>query len=590
MGGDFGPQENSIVQAAATGAGGLSGLFVAALPAMYQLGLLESPIADFGRILTLTLVCSFFGLFFATPLRKFFILQVARELRLVFPSSTATAMTIRSMHAAGTGALDASKKLKALLWTFGGAIIHRIVSYYCVGILYDWHIFTWFFIWGGYNNAAIHFENWGWLIEITPAFIGSGMLIGLNTAWSMMAGSVLSWGVIGPLLVKYGVCIGKRPVPNDPHWGQVTSFTSLSGIGTKGWVPSPRYWLLWPGVMIMVCASMAELFIQYRTIYIGFRSAWSHSMAGLNNMALKRGKNIPFLAKHSVAQKSEDHVEDFATSEQQVPIWVWTLGLLATVVVLCIIGALQWQMNVGVSILACILGFVFSFLCIQCTGVTDTNPLTAAAKASQLVFGGVTSGSGYSVEHAQFVNLVAGGIANGAAAMATDLVGDFRTGFLLRTPPKSQWYAQAVGTFIAMFLAPGMFVLFMAAYPCVIRPDDYDTCPFSAPSVSAWRAVAQAVTLPDLPIPKSSAIFACVMGAVSIIQACVRHWYLVGPREKWRAYLPNYMAMAISFVVPQTYYSTAALIGAYIVFFWQKKSPKTHALYCYAVAAGLIAG
>jgi uncharacterized oligopeptide transporter (OPT) family protein len=148
IGGNFGPQENSIVQAAATGAGGLSGLFVAALPAMYQLDLLsKNPKDDFPRVITLTLVCSFFGLFFAVPLRKFFIIKVARELRLIYPSSTATAMTIRSMHAVGTGSAEAMKKLKALLFTFTAAIIQRVVSYYAIGILYDWHIFTWFFIW-----------------------------------------------------------------------------------------------------------------------------------------------------------------------------------------------------------------------------------------------------------------------------------------------------------------------------------------------------------------------------------------------------------------------------------------------------------
>lgn len=44
------------------------------------------------------------------------------------------------------------------------------------------------------------------------------------------------------------------------------------------------------------------------------------------------------------------------------------------------------------------------------------------------------------------------------------------------------------------------------------------------------------------------------MGGASVVQAVIRHFYLVGPREKWRAFLPNWMAMAISFVVPQTYY------------------------------------
>ncbi|KAI6927901.1 oligopeptide transporter [Hortaea werneckii] len=589
LGGEFGPQENSIVQAAATGAGGLSGLFVAALPAMYQLELLsDNPRDDFGRIITLTLVCSFFGLFFAVPLRKFFIIQVSRELRLIYPSSTATAMTIRSMHAFGTGSLEAMKKLKALLWTFGLAIGHRVVSYYAVGLLYDWHVFTWFFIWGNYNNLAIYGENWGWMIELTPAFIGSGMLIGLNVAWSMMAGTIIAWGLGGPLLVKYGVCVGTKLAEDDPHWSKYTSYYSLSDIGEAP--PSPRYWFLWPGVMIMVCASMAELFIQYKTIWLGLKTAYTHGMGGINNMLKKRGQNSAFLEKQSARQLAEDHVEDFATREQQVPDWVWMLGLVVTIVVTCVIGAVQWKMHVGLSIFASILGFMFAFLCIQCSGATDTNPLTAAAKASQLIFGGVTSGQGFTIKHAQTLNLVAGGIASGAADMSTSLVSDFRVGFLLRTPPKLQFVSQAVGTFIAVFLAPGIFIVFMAAYPCLLRPDEFEKCPFTAPSVSAWRAVAEAVTQPDLPIPRSSAIFACVMGGASIVQAVIRHFYLVGPREKWRVFLPNWMAMAISFVVPQTYYAIAAVIGATISHFWAKKWPKNFAVYCYAVAAGMIAG
>lgn len=87
LGKPFGPKENSIIQATAAGAGGLGGLFTAGLPAMYQLGLLsEDPSNDFPKMVTLTLICSFFGLCFAIPLRKFFIVNMARELRLVFPT------------------------------------------------------------------------------------------------------------------------------------------------------------------------------------------------------------------------------------------------------------------------------------------------------------------------------------------------------------------------------------------------------------------------------------------------------------------------------------------------------------------------
>lgn len=135
-----------------------------------------------------------------------------------------------------------------------------------------------------------------------------------------------------------------------------------------------------------------------------------------------------------------------------------------------------------------------------------------------------------------------------------------------------------------------MFVLFTSAYPCIIHPDDYDKCAFAAPSVSAWAAVAQAVTNPHIPIPKSSGIFACIMGAVSVAQVIFRHYYCVGKREKWRAWLPNWGAIALSFVIPSPVFTNAALIGAIIAALWTKFKPKSFEIYGYAVAAGLIAG
>lgn len=480
----FGPQENSIIQASATGAGGMSGLFVAALPAMYQLDLMsENPKDDFKRILTLTLVCSTFGLFFAVPLRKFFIVNVARELRLIFPSreflhnlpilfednltdsfysATATAVAIRSMHAVGTGAAEAMKKIKALGIAFAVALVQRVASYYAIGILYDWHIFTWFFIWGNYNNWAINIENWGWMIEWTPAFIGSGMLVGINTGISMFMGSFFAWGFLGPILVHYNICIGKKLAPGDEKWDGYVSFYSLSNIGKEGWVPSPRYWFLWPGVMVLICYSMAEFFVHWKVLYYGIKYAWHSSAASINEFIAKRrqGNGVAFLEKQGRGKLDENTlVEDFATPDQQVPTLIWTIGVVIVVIATCIIGELQFDMNAGLAILASIFAVVFAFLSIHGAGVTDITPLTASAKASQLVFGGITTGQGLGVTKAQTVNLIAGGIASGGADMSCSLVSDFRVGFLLRTPPKLQFWAQAAGTVVAMFLAPGTYLI-----------------------------------------------------------------------------------------------------------------------------------
>jgi len=70
----FGPKENVCVQSAATAAGSLGLLFTSGFPAAYQLGL-PSPKDDIGKLFTFTLCCAYYGMFFAIPLRKFYILK-----------------------------------------------------------------------------------------------------------------------------------------------------------------------------------------------------------------------------------------------------------------------------------------------------------------------------------------------------------------------------------------------------------------------------------------------------------------------------------------------------------------------------------
>lgn len=595
LGMKFGPQENSIIQAAATGAGGISGPFVAGFPAMYRLNLLSSePVADYGRIVCVTIVCALFGLCAAVPLRKFFIINVARELHLVFPTPTATALTIRSMHAVGTGAQDAFRKIKALGGAFIGALTLIVCSQYADGILHNWHIFTWFYAWGNFDNFAINIENWGWYIQLTPAFFGSGLLVGLNAAISWWGATVVAWALIGPLLVHYGECVGLPLGEPGSKWEDLISFQSLKGIEEEGYVPSPRFWMLWPGVFVLIVYSMAEFIMHFRVVWDGAIFAFRSICSSIHSVMEKRGKNSSYLEKQAARVNDQSSlVADFATPEQQVPDWVWASGALVMTGVAMVIGHFQFGINPGLIVLALVLGLIFAFLSIHGGAVTDNTPLTASSKASQLVFGGVTHGQ--EPTHAQRINLIAGNLASGVASVSTDLVSDFRVGFLLRTPPKLQFYAQAIGTVVAIFLAPGIFVLFMSAYPCVwsdaTTTKESFECPFQAPAVAAWQAVAVAVTLPKVPIPHTCVIFTVVMGILAGGQAVVKNLWLVGPREKYRAYLPNWMSIGVAWVLGvDTAYANAVMMGAITAWVWKKYFAKNFEIYGYAVAAGLIAG
>jgi len=149
-------------------------------------------------------------------------------------------------------------------------------------------------------------------------------------------GSVLAWGIIGPVLVKYGECVGVPNVEEDDpdfwKWSEYTNYFTLDGLDGKS-TPSPRYWLLWPGVLMMLCASMVELFIQYKVIWYGIKVAGRGAAASVHAVLQKRGRTVAFLARQAEKEikAADDQVEDPALPHEQVPAWVWGCGLVGVI-------------------------------------------------------------------------------------------------------------------------------------------------------------------------------------------------------------------------------------------------------------------
>ena len=176
----------------------------------------------------------------------------------------------------------------------------------------------------------------------------------------------------------------------------------------------------------------------------------------------------------------------------------WMTGLLLSIIMSCAILSTMFEMNVGTAILSLLLGFLFSFIGVQSAGTTDVNPVSTVAKASQLIFGGIGKGAHLAQNSAMTLNLAAGVVAAGSAAQGTDMTGDLKTGYLLRAKPKNQFIAQLIGAVVAVFLNVGLFILFTTATPCILYLPEDGECTYGAPSVSAWAAVALAVSSPKL--------------------------------------------------------------------------------------------
>ena len=225
-------------------------------------------------------------------------------------------------------------------------------------------------------------------------------------------GAILAWGIIAPSTIATGVAVG-LDLGVDNRWSYMS--LSLHDIEQYSTTPSPRYWLLWPGVLIMIVYSFVDIGIASRhSFYKMFQSMRSGFGGVYRDFANRNNPNY-------IREIEDDN--DPAPPEDRVPLWAWFGGLIISTILTCSVVATKWGMGVGEALLALICGFLFSFLAVQSSGDTDINPVSTVAKASQLIFGGIAKGQHKSMAAGQTLNLVAGVLSAGAAAQSSDMTG-----------------------------------------------------------------------------------------------------------------------------------------------------------------------
>ena len=142
--------------------------------------------------------------------------------------------------------------------------------------------------------------------------------------------------------------------------------------------PSPRYWLVWPGTMLLLAGSFAEVFANYKSIFASFAQLFEPLIS-------KFRKGGPRYNK-------DDLIEEPCPEHELVPLWMWGGGIVLSIIFTCIIMALQFKLSVGQTILAILFGksyhcpreeaiqadflkaFIFSFIGAESCGRTNIIP------------------------------------------------------------------------------------------------------------------------------------------------------------------------------------------------------------------------
>ncbi len=270
------------------------------------------------------------GVFVAIPIKR----QLINREGLAFPTGTATAETIRSIHTASSG--GPSTVLWLALAAAVGAGMKWIVS--------AWELIPEEFSVLPFQLAGESLKTWTLSFKTEVVLLAAGALMSFRTGWSLLVGGVATYAILAPWLV---------------HEGYVTTVSYKAIV----------QWTLWPGAAILVSAGLVSFALDYRSL--------ARSFSGLTKMF---GSN-----KNRAVEQGIDAIE--------APEWWFPVGyfLLAPIVIFL----LWWLFAIPfwAGIIAVFLAILMGFVAARVTGETDITPTKALGPVTQITFGALTPGN-----------------------------------------------------------------------------------------------------------------------------------------------------------------------------------------------------
>jgi putative OPT family oligopeptide transporter len=458
------------------------------------------------------------GVTMAIPMKR----QMINIEQLRFPSGVAAAETLRALHAKSSEGLRAAKALGLAgliaaidkVWAEGlspiSAGLERFSSGAVLTGLQKWLLGSHYEAWSGRTVVF----SWDFI------FLAAGAITGMRVCATMFVAGTLCWAVVVPVLQARGVI-------------EVAGFAAIV------------QWTLWFGASCMVAAGLLSFALSWHTALSAFRDL---------------GQMLSF---RSAAASEPWRIE--------APMSWFAVGQIVSLVALAGLGHASFGMPVWETAIAVVLSFWLALVACRVTGETDTTPVGAMGKVTQLIFGGLSPGN-------VNVNLMSANITAGAATSAADLLTDLKSGYLLGANPRQQFLAQFSGIFVGTVVSVLTFA--------VLVPDAQvlGTDQFPAPAAQTWAAVAIALgrSLSSLESVKLWLIFAGSVAGVLLTLAPVLF-------PKYREYLPSASAFGLAWVFPW-YYALLFFLGALIALLLERRKPKLAAQFTLPVASGVVAG
>ena len=295
----------------------------------------------------------------------------------------------------------------------------------------------------------------------------------------------------------------------------------------------------------------------------------------------KKMEVIPVTERGSPEKVSNSYDDEVRTKlflKDGIPLWVSIVGYVAIAAVSIgvipkIFHQMKWYYVLVIYIFAPVLAFCNAYGC----GLTDWSLASTYGKLAIFAIGAWAGESHGGV----LAGLAACGVMMNIVSTASDLMQDFKTGYMTLASPRSMFVSQVIGTAMGCIISPCVFWLFYKAFVDIGSPhSDYP-----APNALVYRNMSVLGVEGFGSLPDHCLTLCYILFAGSIVINLIRDTVA----KKWAKYIPLPMAMAIPFYLGP-YFAIDMCVGSLILFIWGKLDKAKADAFGPAVASGLICG
>ena len=429
--------ESNLVQTIGSAGESLAAGAIFTMPALFlwaEEGLTEKP----GLVeITLIALCGgVLGVLFMVPLRNALI--VKEHATLLYPEGTACADVLLAGEEGGSNAAT----------VFSGMGIAAAFKFIVDGL----KVIP--------ADVAVAFKSFKGEIgmEVYPALLGVGYIVGPRIASFMFVGSIVGWLVIIPLICLFGPDISLYPAEAGVTVSQLFAEGGASAI----WSNYVKY----IGAGAIATGGIVSLIKSLPLIISTFRDSMKSMKGSQNGGTLRTDKDLPM--------------------------GIILAGIVAMVFIIWFVPAIP--VNFLGALMIVVFGFFFATVSSRMVGMigSSNNPVSGMAIATLLLATFAIKATGETGIDGMKGAIAIGSVICIIAAIAGDTSQDLKTGYLLGATPKTQQIGELLGVVVSGLAIGGVLYLLDAAW-------GYGTAEVPAPQAGLMKMIVEGIMGGELP-------------------------------------------------------------------------------------------